>query len=119
MTRVIALLGIAFLIGLSAGLINPDSGAIHLVVSKDEMIVGPERNGIRRIYLDGRKHPDLSRWTPTGSGHSVGRFENDELVVDTIGMVPGGVVAGGYRTPETHLTERFILSANGSQRLSI
>jgi hypothetical protein len=94
--------------------INPDSGAIHLVVSQSEMIVGPERNGIRRIYLDGRKHPDLSRWTPTGSGHSVGRFENGELVVDTVGIVPGGVVAGGYRTPETHLTERFILSADGS-----
>ena len=44
----------------------------------------------------------------------MGRFENGELVVDTIGIVPGGVVAGGYRTPETRLTERFILSANGS-----
>ncbi len=94
--------------------INPDSGAIHLVVNKDELIVAPERGGIRRIYLDGRKHPDLSRWTPTGSGHSVGRFENGELVVDTMGITTGGVVADGYRTPETRLTERFIVSPDNS-----
>src|SRR4030095_10226040 len=49
--------------------INPDSGAIHFVVSKDEIILAPERGGFRHIYMDGRKHPDLSRWTPTGSGH--------------------------------------------------
>jgi len=94
--------------------INPDSGAVHLVVSKDEIIVGPERGGIRHIYLDGRKHPELSRWTPTGSGHSVGRFENGELIVDTVGITPGGVVASGYRTPETRLTERFVVSPDSS-----
>jgi len=58
--------------------INPDSGAIHVVIGKDEIILAPERGGIRHIYMDGRKHPDVSRWTPTGSGHSVGHVENGE-----------------------------------------
>ena len=93
--------------------INPDSGAIHLVVSKDEIILAPERGGIRHIYMDGRKHPDVSRWTPTGSGHSVGHVENGELVIDTMGINPGGVAAGGWRRPETHLTERFVVSPDG------
>jgi hypothetical protein len=81
---------------------NPDSGAIHFVVSKDAIVLAPERGGARRIYVDGRKHPDLRTWTPTGSGHSVGRIENGELVADTVGIVPGVVTAGGWRTPETH-----------------
>jgi hypothetical protein len=93
--------------------INPDSGAIHFVVSKDEIILAPERGGIRHIYMDGRKHPDLSRWTPTGSGHSVGHVENGELVVDTLGITQGGVTAGGFRMPETHLIEHFVVSPDG------
>ena len=94
--------------------INPDSGAIHFVVSRNEIVLAPERGGIRHIYMDGRKHPDVSRWTPTGSGHSVGRVENGELVVDTMGIAPGGVTAGGWRTPETHLIEHFVVSPDGN-----
>jgi hypothetical protein len=98
--------------------INPDSGGIHFVIGKDEVIVAPERGGIRHIYMDGRKHPDVSRWTPTGSGHSVGHVENGELVVDTMGIATGGVTAGGWRTPETHLIEHFVVSPDG-QHLTI
>jgi hypothetical protein len=98
--------------------INPDSGAIHFVISKNEVVLAPERGGARHIYMDGRKHPDLSRWTPTGSGHSVGHVEKGELVVDTIGIATGGVTAGGWRTPETHLIEHFAISPDG-QHLTI
>ena len=98
--------------------INPDSGAIHFVEQKDEIIMAPERGGARHIYMDGRKHPDLSRWTPTASGHAVGHYENGELVVDTMGLSTGAVTAGGWRTPETHLTEHFDVSSDG-RRLTI
>ena len=98
--------------------VNPDSGAIHIIQQKDEVIIAPERGGSRHIYLDGRAHPDLSRWTPTASGHAIGRYENGVLVADTIGFTQGGVTAGGYRTPETRLTERFEVSADG-KRLTI
>jgi hypothetical protein len=93
--------------------INPDSGGIHFVVHKYEIIFAPERGGFRHIYMGGRKHPDLSRWTPTASGHSVGRVDNGELVVETIGITPGLVTAGGWRTAETRLTERFVVSPDG------
>jgi len=98
--------------------VNPDSGAIHIVQQKDEVIIAPERGGVRHIYMDGRPHPDLARWTPIASGHGVGHYENGVLVVDTVGLPQGGVTAGGYRTPETHLTERFEVSADG-KRLTI
>lgn len=66
---------------------------------------------MRRIFTDGRSHPedpDLS-W----HGHSVGRWESDTLVVDTIGLDPAaplddltgppGIRLGG----EAHVVERI------------
>jgi hypothetical protein len=35
--------------------------------------------------MDGRKHPDPSVWIPTWWGHSIGRWDGDTLVVDTVG----------------------------------
>jgi len=98
--------------------VNPDSNAIHIVKQKDEVVIAPERNGVRRIYTDGRRQADVSKWTPTGSGHGVGHYEGKVLVVDTVGLAPGVVPAGGYRTPETHLRERFEVSPDG-QHLTI
>ncbi len=92
-------------------LINPDSGGVHLVVSKDEVIFAGERGGVRHIYLDGRPHP--SPWAATGAGHSVGHFEGDVLVVDTVGLTAGSVPGGGMRTPSTHLSERFQVAPDG------
>jgi len=41
---------------------------------------------VRWIFTDGRKqNPDLP---PTYNGHSIGHWEGDTLVVDTVGMIP-------------------------------
>jgi hypothetical protein len=41
-------------------------------------------HAVRRIYLDGRGHPaDLK---PSWMGHSIGRYEGDTLVVETVGI---------------------------------
>ena len=37
----------------------------------------------RTVYLDGRSHP--TDWQPTNYGHSVGWWEGDTLVIDTVG----------------------------------
>jgi len=99
--------------GNGALLLNPDSGGIHIIEHKDQVILAGERGGVRHIYLDGRPHPPLAGRVPTFAGHSVGRYEGNVLVVDTIGLIPGGVVGGGARTPETRLSERFEVSADG------
>jgi len=101
------------------GGLEPNSSAFHIIQSKDEVMIVRENPGLHRtIYMDGRKHPDLSRWTPTAVGHSVGHYEDGALVIDTIGLTPGGVAGGGRRTAETHLTERYAPSADG-QRLTM
>ena len=40
----------------------------------------------RMIYMDGRRHPEDILDYPEWMGHSIGRWEGDTLVVDTIGM---------------------------------
>ena len=41
-------------------------------------------HGVRRVYMDGRGHPPNLR--PTWMGHSIGRYEGDTLVIDTVGI---------------------------------
>lgn len=101
------------------GGVEPNSAAFHLVQSRDQVLIVRENPGLpRTVYLDGRLHPHLSRWSPSGVGHSIGRYEGDVLVVETIGLTTGNVSAGGWRTPETKLTERYRLSAD-RQRLTV
>jgi hypothetical protein len=97
-------------------LVNPDSGGVHFVEHKDEVIFAGERGGVRHFFLDGRAHP--TPWTPTPAGHSVARYEGNTLVVETVGFTPGAVPGGGVRSPQTRLVERFEPSADG-QKLTI
>lgn len=50
-----------------------------------------EQSQIRNIFVDGRPHPrsaypDSFDYRPTSMGHSIGHWEGDTLVVDTIGV---------------------------------
>ena len=38
----------------------------------------------RQVFMDGRPHP--AELDPTWLGHSIGRYENDTLVIDTVGF---------------------------------
>jgi hypothetical protein len=61
------------------------------------------------IYMDGRQHPPEAYELPTWMGHSIGRWEADTLVVDTVGFNEGHwlSVFGAIRTSQQHLVERF------------
>ena len=61
----------------------------------------------RIIFMDGREHPTDLR--PTYSGHSIGHWEGDTLVVDTIGLNEKSWMSrdGLPSTDQLHLIERF------------
>ena len=40
----------------------------------------------RTIYMDGRPHPTGKDLVPSYLGHSIGRYEGDTLVIDTVGF---------------------------------
>jgi len=48
------------------------------------LLLFDEDHWVRRIYMDGRAHPD--GYTSTWMGHSTGRYEGDTLVIDTVGV---------------------------------
>ena len=58
--------------------------------------------GWRQIFMDGRSHPEL--WNPAWHGHSVGHWEGDTLVIETVGyneFTPGfGIHTEQLRTIE-------------------
>ena len=86
------------------------SGAFDIVQNEQAVLVIPEHQGTQHIYLDGRPHPPLSDWQPSGAGHSIGHWEDGALVVSTVGMkAGGGIPAGGRKGPATELVERFQL----------
>jgi hypothetical protein len=99
--------------GAGPGGVEPNSAALFVVPTRDEVLITREGPGGRHLYTDGREHPPLSRIVPNGAGHSTARWDNGDLVVDTIGLTEGGVTAGGWRTPETHLTERYHVADDG------
>ena len=49
----------------------------------------------RMIYLGGRPHPDMKNYETTYFGDSVGHWEGDTLVVDTIGFNDDTWLGGG------------------------
>ena len=59
---------------------------IEILEAPGRLVIKPENIALpRRIYLDGRGHPPSDELEPTWMGHSIGRWEGDVLVVDTIG----------------------------------
>jgi hypothetical protein len=60
----------------------------------------------RQFHMDGRAHPQDA--DPTWMGHSVGTWEDDTLVVDTVGLNDKGWSPIPYpRTEKFHMIERI------------
>ena len=68
-------------------------------------------NPPRQIYLDRRAHP--KELNPSWMGHSIGQWEGDTLVVDTVGFNDLGWVGAAPglpsfpQTEKLHVTERY------------
>ena len=88
----------------------------------ETVIVAQAVSTARHIYTDGRGHVNPDIFDPTTNGHSIGRWEGDTFVVDTVGFAPDrgitSIPGGGYKTADSHLTERYRL-LNGGKQLSV
>lgn len=89
------------------GLMQPPFGIEFLQTKGRITILSEVSNLPRTIYLDEAKHPDdvLPGW----NGHSIGHWEKDVLVVDTIGFNDRQPRV----SPQMHITERMYLAEAG------
>jgi hypothetical protein len=88
--------------------------AMEILYSPGRITILGESDGnrLRRIYTDGRGHP--SDPDPTFHGHSIGHWEGDVLVVDTVAVLPQTYLAvsesvGVPNNGDLRVTERFHL----------
>jgi hypothetical protein len=73
----------------------------------------------RTIFMDGRTHP--ANLTPSFYGHSIGWWEGDTLVVDTIGFNEGFWIDRGQlpHTDRLHLIEKYTRTGLGAMRYEL
>ena len=85
-------------------------GVNRITQTGDTITLQYGRLGLERtIHMGARTHPaDVE---PSRAGHSVGWWENDTLVVDTIGFLPGTLTGTTPHGGELHVIERFTLDA--------
>ena len=99
-------------IGVPGFLLYPVQPVFIFQGPREVVMVWQNDHQVRRIYLN-REH-DL-RTKPSWYGDSVGHYEGDTLVVDTIGMNDKTYV-DNYRTPHgprLHVVERFRVIEDG------
>jgi hypothetical protein len=91
------------------------SPPFDIIQNEDEILIVPEREGgLRHVYMNMKDHPPDLR--PSSNGDSIGRWEGDTLVIDTVGFRGfAGVPGGGRRGPSTHLVERYRMADNGER----
>ncbi len=65
-------------------------GTINRITQSDDVITMEYGRGLTRtVHMNLAAHP--SRVAPSRAGHSIGRWDGDTLVVDTVGFEPGSL----------------------------
>src|SRR5262245_19333450 len=100
-------------VGVPGFILRPMTQAMYFVQTKDEVVmILASKQEIRHIYLQAKHSENLK---PSWYGESIGHYEGDTLVVDTIGMDPRTWVdaMGTPHTEQLHVVERFRLIDGG------
>ena len=68
---------------------------------------------VRRIWMNRRRHLDADDLDPSYYGDSIGRWEGDTLVIDTIGFNSQTTVSGAPHSEQMHVVERIRRQGQG------
>jgi hypothetical protein len=100
--------------GVPGFLLFPIQPTYFIQTPKEVWIILQYDHQVRRVYLN---QPHSAKPKPSWFGESVGHYEGDTLVVDTIGISTKTTV-DNYQTPHTdalHVVERFRMIQGGKQ----
>jgi hypothetical protein len=86
---------------------------LQFVITPEETLIFNTYRDLRHVYTDGRAHPrDEDRW-PTTWGDSIGHWDGDTLVIDTIAVREPNKYFGisAWLSDQAHYTERLRMTA--------
>jgi hypothetical protein len=88
---------------------------MEVMQTKDRITFFSEwQDALRRVYLDGRKPSQKVLNDPTYAGYSVGHWEGDTLVVDTVALHPNSFIDNSSpHSEEMTVKERIRFTAPG------
>jgi hypothetical protein len=87
-----------------------DGPVNRITQSGDTITLQYGQLGFTRTIHMNAEHPATIE--PSRAGHSIGRWENDVLVVDTVGFAPGVLNPPIMNSEQLHVVERFTLEPN-------
>ena len=99
-------------VGVPAFLVLPATPVYFIQTQKEVVMIWMQDHQVRHVYLN---VPHTANLEPSWFGESVGRYEGDALVVDTIGLSARTFV-DNYQTPHTeqlHVIERYRMVDGG------
>jgi hypothetical protein len=83
-------------------------GTINRITQNDDVITFEYGRGLERtVHLSVEEH--AAGVAPSRAGHSIGRWDEDTLVVDTVGFEPGSLAGTIAHSSELRIVERFTL----------
>ena len=85
-----------------------DGPVNRITQNKDTIVLQYGQMGFTRTVLTNMTtHPAAVK--PSRAGHSIGRWDNDVLIVDTVGFAPGVLSPPVVNSDQLHVVERFSL----------
>jgi hypothetical protein len=85
-----------------------DGPVNRIAQNKDTIVIQYGQMDLRRtVHMNLKTHPADVK--PSRAGHSIGRWEGDVLVVETVGFAPGVLAAPVRHGNKLHVVERFTL----------
>ena len=99
--------------GVPGQLLYPAEPMYFIQTPKEVWMIWQRDHMVRRIYLTGRHSPNP---TPQSFGDSIGHYEGNTLVVDTVDLATKNNYIDNFRTPHTgkeHVVERFSITPDG------
>jgi len=85
-----------------------DGPVDRITQNKDTITLEYGQFGLKRtVYMNLKAHPSAIK--PSRTGNSIGHWEGDTLVVDTVGFSPGFLNTPVRNSDKLHVVERFTL----------
>jgi len=97
------------------------------VTPEEATLISSQNNSVRHIYTDGRPHPPADELWPTTAGDSIGHWEGDTLVVDTVAMKDQSIFLAAEQasfalaplSDKLHATERIRMVNHNEMQIEL